>query len=189
MSSPGTASTTRLAVAKDDFIQELKRLAKVLGRRRNAADALLRYEEGQLRISIGGAEVGMTAQGQWQGEARVSAAWLRAFAKVPPPQDPVVIQVEGSRMRIGGSSIACQWQVPGAATVEIPLNLDLRERIRLAFSHPHAELEKSGLAPMVVEARAELEKRIAAAAQQLAPCGVTETDIRLLVEGKMGLVD
>ena len=89
--------------------------------------------------------------------------------------------------RIGGSSIPCQWQVPGAATIEVPLDLDLRERLRLTLTHSQAALEKSGLASMVVDARADFEKRIAAAAKSLAPLGVTPVDIRLLVAGKLQL--
>lgn len=178
------AASTRLEVAKADLVEELKRLAKVLGRRRGA-EALLRYEGGKLRICIAGAEVGMAAHGQWQGEARVSADWLRAFGKVPPAMDPVVVQVEGGRMRVGGSSIPCRWQVPGAAVIEVPLGMGLRERLQLAARYPESELTKSGLSSLVSEAQAELEKRIAAAAKQLAPLGITASDVRLLVVGKL----
>lgn len=186
MNTASPEMKTRLEVAKPEFIEELKRLTKVLGRR-SAGDALLRYEDGKLRISIGGAEVGMAAHGQWQGEGRVSAAWIRAFVKVPPAQDPVVFEVQGGRMRVGGSSIPCRWQVPGAPTIEVALSMGLRDRLRLGFAHAEAELEKSGLAPTVADARTELEERIAAAAKQLAPLGITPTDARLLVVGKLQL--
>jgi len=181
--SPGIVPT-RLEVARADFVEELTRLGKVLGRR-DSADALLRYEDGRLRISIGGAEVGVAAQGHWQGEARVSAKWIRTLAKVPPAMDPLVVQVQNGRMRIGGSSNVCAWQVPGAAVVEVPLAMGLRERLQLVAQYSDADLAKSGLSPMVADARVELDKRIASAARQLAPLGVTAADLRVLVIGKL----
>ena len=184
MSTSPDIVPTRLEVAKADFVEELTRLGKVLGRR-DCADAVLRFEDGRLRISIGGAEVGIAAQGDWQGEARVSAAWIRILAKVPPAMDPVVVQVAGGRMRIGSSSNVCAWQVPGAAVIEVPLAMGLRERLQLVARYSDADLVKSGLAPMVADARAELEKRIASATRQLGPLGITAADLRVLVIGKL----
>ena len=48
-----------------------------------------------------------------------------------------------------------------------------------------ADLVKSGLAPMVADARAELEKRIASATRQLGPLGIAAADLRVLVIGKL----
>lgn len=186
MSAADDPVLARLEVPRVVLLEELMRMGKVLGRSRSG-EALLMYDVGRLQIRIGGAECAIPASGHWPGEARVSALWLRAFVKVPPAQDPVVFQVQGGRMRISTSTIPCRWQVPGAATIEAPLGNDLLALLRLSLEHSDAELEKSGLGRSVADARAELDRRIKAAARQLAPLGVSESDVRVLVTGKFNL--
>ncbi|WP_460728905.1 hypothetical protein [Lysobacter rhizosphaerae] len=176
----------RLEVPLADFVEGLRRTLKVIGRR-NAGDALVSYADGQLCIRLGGAEMKVPALGHWPGEARVDSIWLRTFARVPPLQNPLIVQVEEGRLRIARSSVPCHWQRPGEARVEAPLGLEPRALIRLAHAHSHEELEKSGIAAAVVGARKELDKRIDAAAKQLAPFGVSPADVRLLVITKLQL--
>jgi hypothetical protein len=171
-----------------EFVTELKRAVKVLGRR-NAGDALFSYADDHLRIRLGGAEWQLPAKGHWRGEARVGSSLLRPFAKVPPAQDPLVIQVYQGRLRIAGSSAPCHWQREGEAMVEVALGMELIDLLRLAHAHPQRALEKSGVASSIDSARRELDKRIDAASRHLAPFGVTPADVRLLVIGKLKLHD
>lgn len=185
MASPSD-SPARLEVNRAVFLAELARVAKVLGRRK-AGDAVLSFRDGALKLRIGGAECVIPSEGRWQGEACVSYAWLKAIGKVPPPGDPIVILVSAGRMRIGGSSIVCTWQAPSTSTIDVTLNMGLVERLRLGMIHSEEELKRSGLASMVADARSELDKVISKAQMPLAPFGVTETDLRLLVIGKLAL--
>lgn len=166
------------------FLVELARLIKVLGRRK-PGDALLSYRDGELTVRVGGAECMIPATGRWKGEARLSFAWLKAICKVPPPGNPIVIHVTAGRMHIGSSSIKCDWQAPTASTIDVTLNMGLVERLRLGLAHSEEDLRRSGLGPMVTEARDELDKIIAKALLPLAPFGVTASDLRLLVIGKL----
>lgn len=179
-------SPARLEVNRVAFLAELARVAKVLGRRK-AGDAVLSFREGVLKLRIGGAECAIPAAGRWQGEACVSYAWLKAIGKVPPPGDPLVILVSGGRMRIGSSSMTCSWQAPNATAIDVTLNMGLVERLRLGITHSEEDLKRSGLVPMVADARNELDKVIAKAQMHLAPFGVTTADLRLLVIGKLAL--
>jgi hypothetical protein len=178
----------RLEVERSVLVEELKRMTKVLGRGRSG-EALLMFQNEKLVMRLGGVEFAIPAHGRWPGEARVASSWIRALAKIPPVQDPIVIQVSGGRLHMAGSSNVCTWQAQGACSIEMPLGLELLDLIRLGLSHPDEVLEKSGVARAVAEARADLEKRIMAAARQLAPMGVTATDIRLLVTGKFNADD
>lgn len=187
MSDAGVTSMARLEVERAVLVEELKRMAKVLGRG-PGGEAVLMYRDEKFLMRIGGAEFAIPAKGRWPGEARVASSWIRALTKFPPVQDPVIIQVRGGRLQLAGSSFPCRWQAPGAARIEVPLGMGLLELVRLGFAHPVEELEKSGIASAVAEARAELDKRIKAAARQLAPLGVTATDLRLLVTGKFSAV-
>lgn len=170
-----------LEIARSDFVTELQRMSKILGRRKNVGEALLIYDVGRLLIRVGGAEFAVPATGEWRGEARVSASLLRALAKVPPVQDPIIVQVNAGRLRIAGTSMTCHWQKPNTATVEVPLDLDLRGRLRLAFEHSDEQLQQAGVAPLVADARGEMEKCIADAAKALAPLGISPVDVRTLV--------
>lgn len=175
----------RLVVDRKVLVDELRRLGRVL-KRADAGEALFIHDVDRLVIQVGGAECMLPATGTWTGEVRVSASLLRMVARVPPAQDPVTIEVRDGRMRIAGSSAPCRWQPPGQALIEIPIGLDLRGRLRLAFAHPPAQLEASGLAPLVAGARAEMERRVQAAAVQLAPLGVSPVDVRMLVITRLG---
>ena len=179
-------ASNRLEVSRSAFVEELQRMAKVMGRRKNLGDALLMHDVGRLLIRVAGAEFAIPANGQWLGEWRVSATLLRALAKVPPAEDPVVVQVHGGRLRIAGTSMACHWQPPETASIEVPLNLDLRGRLKLAFQYSDAELQQSGIAPLIADAREEMERSIATAAKALAPLGVSPVDLRTLVITRLG---
>lgn len=180
-------SSNRLEVERIALIDELQRMAKVIGRRRNVGEAMLMHDVNRLVIRVAGVEFAIPAVGEWDGEARVAASFLRALAKVPPSQDPVVVHVQAGRLRIASSSMACQWQPPNTATIEVPLNQDLRARLRLAFEHSEADLRRSGIAPLIADAREEMERRIDAAARQLAPLGVSPADLRTLAIARMGI--
>lgn len=96
-----------------------------------------------------------------------------------------MIRAHAGRLRVGSSSTPCTWQAPGAATIEVPLGLDLGGRLRLAYAHSAEELEKSGVAPLVADARAEMERCIELAARDLAPLGGSPSDVRLMVIARL----
>ena len=185
MIGPAVTPTARLEIARAVFVEEVTRMSKVLGRSRSG-DALLMFRDGALQIRMPGAETTMPAQGRWPGEARVAASWVRALGKVPPTQDPIVIQVYGGRLHIAGSSNTCRWQAAGKGTVEVTLGMSLLDLVKLDLAHSDEVLEASGLTPAIVEARQKIDKRIKAAARQLSTLGISETDLRLLITGKLG---
>lgn len=174
----------RLVAGRESLLQELRRIKKVLGRA-SSGDALIRFSEGILRVRAAGAEFAIPAQGQWPGEVWVAASWLRALARVPPAGDPLVLHVAKNRIKIGGSSMECHFRAPGASSVEVSVGPDLPTLLRLGLLHGEKELANAGLLSSVLGARKELERRIAQAAKILAPYGVSDADVRILVIGKL----
>lgn len=184
----GTEASTLiwLEFPRGVLVEELKRINRVLGRR-SAGQAVLGFVHGHLVMRMASAECVIPAVGHWPGEAVLTAAWLRSLAKVPPAQDPVRFELQGNKLRMGSSAVSCRWQAAGTSEVEVPAGHALLTLLRLSLAHDDAELAQAGLTRPVAEARAELEKRIKAAARQLAPLGVGESDVRLLVTGKFSL--
>lgn len=184
MTDNAANTINRLEVSRAAFVEELRRMTRLLGRR-NAGEALFIFDVGRLLLRVGGAEFAVPANGHWAGEARASTSLLHALAKVPPARDPVVIEIRSGRLCIAGSSVPCRWQPPGLAVIEVPLDLDLRGRLELGLAHPQEVLENSGIAPLITDARAEMNRCIAAAARQLAPLGITSADLRALVAARL----
>src|SRR5690606_3494285 len=105
-------AVNRLQVPRGVFVEELRRMFKILGRRK-AGEALLVQDVDRLLIRIGGAECALPAEGIWSGEARAASGLLRTIARVPPNQDPLVIAVRDGRLWIANSSTPCRWQPVG----------------------------------------------------------------------------
>lgn len=173
-----------LAVPRAPFVLELRRLIQVIGRRR-APEAILSFDVNRLLVHVGGAEFSVPASGHWSGEARVAVPGLRALARVPPRFDPVEIRFARGQLRIENFSMACRWQLPGTAILEVPVDRSLATTLRLMQQHGPDDLEQSGLARLVAEAVREKQRRIAAAARQLAPLGVSPADVAALVATRL----
>lgn len=173
-----------LAVPRDPFIAELRRMMAVVGRRR-VPEAVLTFDVDQLIVHVGGAEFSVPASGHWSGEARIAVPGLRALAAVPPKQDPVEVRYADGLLRFGNYALTCRWQAPGLAIVEVPINRDLVSILRLAYRHPPYVLEQSGLARLVAEAEKKKQRRITAAARHLAPLGVSFADLATIVATRL----
>lgn len=173
-----------LEVPRQVFVIELQRMFRVV-RRRNAGQALLLYDVDTLLVRVPGTECAIPAIGTWRGEAQISSTWLRAIATLPPEGDPLVVAYHNGRLKIGSSSTSCRWAPVGSAVIEVPLDLTLLDKLRLTQAHTPETLDNSGLAKLVADARSEAGRRIAAAARELAPLGISEMDLRVLMISRL----
>ena len=172
-----------LQVSRKDFVREAKAF-----RRRGMKMGLHTYfsmEGGNLQIECGSVRVSLPAQGQWQGVARTSWSVTRSVIAVPPSNDPIPISYAENTLMIGNMSIHCSWlprDQPSLEEIDKPSLLDLIALDRL-LSREEAQLR--GIAAWLGRARVQYRQRLAAAVKQLEPLGVSETELRLLVESKI----
>lgn len=186
MSGNDIAVMAQLEVPLAPFVEELRRLKRVLTRR-NMGEVVLAFADGTLSLRVGGAELRLPASGRWPGEARASASWMAQLAKVPPTKDPVVIQVKNGRLQVAMLSVSCHWQRIESAVLELPLNATLIDTLRLALQHDTAALESSGMSGSVLDAQRAAARCIDKAMEHLAPLGVSRQDVvALLVRTILG---
>lgn len=185
MSASGSADVAVMAcvrVANAAWVEELRRAVKLTRRDRNG-QAILTLVDGKLRTRLGGIEFEVSCDGRWPGEAKVSVEWLRTLARVPPVADPLEISVSLGRMRIASSTVPCEWQRAGNASIVVPIGAQLLEILQLPLRHSPAALEASGLSGAVKKAERELAFRLNRALTELAPLGVSKNELAELVCG------
>jgi hypothetical protein len=170
----------RLEIPLTPFVEELRRLKRIVTRK-NAGEVVLAFADETLSLRVGGAELRLPASGRWPGEARASASWMTALAKVPPATGPVVIQVKNGRLHVAMLSVSCQWQCIESAMLELALNATLIDTFRLALQHDAPTLENSGIAGPVNDARRAAGRCIDQAMTHLAPLGVPREALEALV--------
>jgi len=167
-------------------LTEFRRATKVFTRKRLVfGPALLSFEAGFLSIESGETTAVMRATGEWHGRATFSPNALRAVAAVPPVQDPLNIAYADGHLLIGSVTAPCEWRLLGQAMIHDFERPSLMDLLVLERTLPRVELAGSNLGRRVRAAVPRADLRIRKAAAQLAEFGVTETEIRALVEAKI----
>lgn len=177
---------SELEVCTQDFITELRRTWRVLGRQR-PVQTLLGFSDNRLWVRCGGARFELEATGHWPGEFRVASAVLHALSKVPPPESRLTLSVTQDKLKIGSSVATCYWQPAGSAVIEPTLDADLPALLKLGQQHDATTLAHSGILPEVEAARTRMSKKLATASRALVALGVNETALHQWVRGQLGL--
>ena len=162
---------------------EFKKACKIFTPKRlSLTRALLTFDSDLLSIKSGAHTAVMRASGTWHGYASFSGNILRAIATMPPPGDPITIAYADGHLLVGSMTASCDWSVvkplpPVDADALVLLDL-------LALARVSAEEPKGSDLPKRIRAVdvRTCERRIQSAAAQMADLGVTETELRLLVE-------
>jgi hypothetical protein len=170
-----------VSVLKPSFMQGIRTLAK-LAKPNPEAEVVFFREGRELVISAVGGSHRMPIEGNWEGQVRVSSDFLRLLTKVPPTASPVIIAVEGDKLRIGTSKLPCITQLDVAPPIEIPHDPPLHVVLALECSHSREEIERSGLLPTLENAQSERDRLLEQAADTLNPLGVKQEDLRLLID-------
>ena len=84
----------RLEVARSEFNQAMKAFRD--GRKRHDS-AGIAFENGILSMQVDDVMVTLSASGEWSGCAYFSGQVLEALARVPPTEDPVVVEYRAGR--------------------------------------------------------------------------------------------
>lgn len=122
------------------------------------------------------------ATGDWPGEARFSASAVYALKHYPPTGPELLIQCDGGTISIGSMRVGADWFHATAEAPNIPLDADWVTVLIMTSKAPH--LRRSDPYP-VSAAEFELSRRIARAADELSPLGITQSDLRALVEVRL----
>ena len=165
----GPPSPLHLGVARDEFAQALRMLRRTVPKRSNMPEALLTYDEGDLIVSIGGAEVRAAAWGRWTGVVRTAGQVMTSLDRFLPDNDPMPVHVEDGRLTIGRTSVPCAWQETVPESVRVPVDPGLLHLLRLPLERDPESIEEAGLSEMVEHAVARRDELLERAAVVLAP--------------------
>jgi len=125
------------------------------------------------------------AQGIWPGAAYVRANVIVAMALAPPEGEPVRVSCDGKRLRFGSFAVICAWQPVSATLLSLPAAPDWLEALSREYRAGRRGLNGDAKTANGVRTEQELAKLIARAAKPLAALGITEADIRLLIEQRL----
>ena len=177
----------RLQVLRAEFIDVMKVFRPRHGGKPKTEPALMAFFDGYLSIESKGAVAVMHAEGDWQGRATFSGTVLHALVMAPPTQDPLVISYAEGHLLIAGMTIPCEWSNSGPALFDEVANPDLLDLLAIALSLPRAEARSPVWRAKTGPALKERDRLIRLAARHLEKLGVSEIDIRALVDEQVQL--
>ena len=125
------------------------------------------------------------ADGIWPGIAYVTAGVVVAFASAPPAGDSVMLSCDGERVRLGSLTVGCKWQPVSHTLMRIDAVPDWIEALSLKYRAHRSEMVSGKHRAAISEAETKLTKLIGQVAKKLAPVGITEDDLRRLVEQRL----
>ena len=173
-----------LEVSRKELQQALRLLHKFASRR-DAGEAQVGFESGELVIRLGGVMARAPAQGAWAGEA-VAPGWFFAnFHRSLPETDPVTILVDRERLKIGISAVKCSWSPRLEPRITLPVDAKLPHILRLALEHEWKAIEESGLDLVVADAQEQRDELLERAAKVLAPLEISADALQGLVEAEL----
>jgi hypothetical protein len=172
----------RVEIDRKEFLLAMKTFKKA---RLRHGPAVMAFGGSIFSIDADSVVATMKAQGQWEGQARISIHLLKAFVEAPPSGDPIVVRCDGQFLSFGTTKVACNWvqavpMPPGVPQDRTPLALLALERMM-----PRASVVRGELASEVKEANELLAKRLASAALTLSEFGVSDADLADLVNEKI----
>jgi hypothetical protein len=175
-----------LQVVLPEFVIGLKPFRS---KRHAPGQVLLAYEGGFLSFESNEVKTVMRAKGCWEGRASFSAEIMRALAMVPPSQNPVTISYAQDHILIAGMTIACSWDSGCDDDIDIlvdeALNPSIIDFLAMDRTARRAKVGQSGISQKIRGAKQKMERRIKNAYAQLSDLGITEQEIRSLVEAKI----
>jgi hypothetical protein len=125
------------------------------------------------------------AQGTWPGLAYVRANVVIAMAMAPPEGEPVRVSCDGKRLRFGSFAVMCAWQPISATLLSLPAAPDWVEALSREYHACRAQATLGGNPPDRLRSEQQLARLVSRAARPLAALGITEEDIRSLIQRRL----
>jgi hypothetical protein len=170
-----------LSVDLKEFVALLKRIS-LTRKRASSESATLTFRKGFAELQIGAMTLVFHATGNWGGEARFPSTMMVALKKVPPSGDPVTITFDKGQIAIGSFKMSADWSRAMPNRVVIPDDAEWTDLLLAARELKDGSAWTPKLRQRILNAQGELAKRIGRAAVELAPLGITQSDLRALIE-------
>lgn len=90
----------RLEVDRTEFITAIKSIAK-FKRKSKTGGLWLSLIDDELVMKMPFVTICVVARGAWPGEVSMDAGIIWKLAAVPPSGDPVIVSIDGDRVKIG----------------------------------------------------------------------------------------
>ncbi len=174
-----------LTVDRRDLRYGVELLRQTRRSRRFHGDAILGYDGESLTLEAGDQMSRAYATGSWPGNARTSASFFAALAKLSPEAGPVTLACDGQHVDFDKFRFGCRWQPVATASRRTPAAQDWMQRLAISYTQSRSEIRERGLTADVHEAHDKLARLIARAAKTLVPLGVAAEDIRDLVDRRL----
>jgi len=152
---------------------------------KNRGELLVLYRDGELTFELGGAAIGVEADGKWVGQARLDSA--RIFALLPhlPKHGPLKVFRDGERIRIDTIGFRCKWDPQPTEGLRLPMNPTDTELLWVSQIWSRAEIEGAGLLSLLEKAERDRDTRVESAVALLAPFAVSEEDLLDLIRRRI----
>lgn len=171
----------QILISREDFHNGLRTL-KIALSGKHPPEVIMQYKDGFLFIRAGGSSFHIPAEGKWNRQARLNAKAITLLTNNLPEINPLPLTEMEDLLGIGNFRLKCHWEKPAAKLISIPINASLVHVLGLWQRYDQEEIERSGLEPTFWAADKERVRRIAAALEHLAPLGVTDEDLKTLVD-------
>ena len=178
----------QLSVDRYDLLEGLEKFKTRRRKFRSTEKALFGFDGRFFSIEALDVVVVAKADGVWPGIASAGASFVVALAQVPPvgdPVDPVRIACKDQHLRFGSLTIGCEWQPVSHTLLKLPAAPDWIEALSLKYCGTRAHILAGGYNFDIEKAERKLGKLVARVTKLLAPLGVTEQDLRLVVEDRL----
>jgi hypothetical protein len=173
-------STYELAVSRSDLAQALKTVTASL-RKREAQRVHFVFDDEILTLTGPGAQTDVQASGTWPGGVLAEAAMLKQLATCLPNEDPLRLGVRDRRLFLGGFSIGAEVLEIAPPPLLLPMGDPNAAILKAVERYGEPRVLGTVSRASLENAKADLEMRIAQAAQSLAHYGVTRTDVTEMV--------
>jgi len=181
---PGRTMEYELLV-DGNHLREGLRIFKLRRKLRATDKATVAYADGFVIINALDRGFVARAAGLWPGIAQAGASMVMALARVPPIGDEIRVRFAEGKLRIGSVGVAAQWMPASSALLDVPAAPDWAGALSLKFRVPPPEAVARGYTSQIAEAERKLGLLLARVTRLLSPLGVTEDDLRTLVERRI----
>jgi hypothetical protein len=182
--SKGSRIVYRLAVDRRELLSGLRRFIR--------ADvwpsqkAAIGFDGRFFSIKAANRVIVAHARGTWPGVAYVRSNAILAIALAPPDGEPVRVSCDGKRLRTGSFSVVCAWQPVSMTLLSLPGVPDWLEALSREYRSGRTQACVQGRTDRrVVKSEQQLASLISNAAKSLAALGITEQDVRSLIESRL----
>jgi hypothetical protein len=174
----------RLAVDRRELVSGLRRFirAEVWPSQK----AVIGFDGRFFSIKAANRVIVAHAHGTWPGLAFVRSNAIVAMALAPPEGEPVRVSCDGKRLRFGSFSVVCAWQPISITLLSLPGAPDWLEALSREYRAPRSQpCTDGGTEVHVIKSEQQLARLVSRAAKTLAALGITEQDIRSLIENRL----